>query len=85
MAGAPAALSPVLHTLAQSSRAWFVPITNQASRRASFDSVTDLKPKISDFVEPYNQNARLFMWTATAESILAKLERLCKVINGTLP
>lgn len=62
---------------------WFALITNQAIRRASFDSVTDLRRKISDFVEHYNQHPRPFMWTATAESILAKLERLCKVINGT--
>jgi putative transposase len=62
---------------------WFALITNQAIRRASFDSVTDLKRKISEFVERYNQHPRPFMWTATAESILAKLERLCKVINGT--
>jgi putative transposase len=62
---------------------WFALLTNQAIRRASFDSVTDLKRKISEFVEHYNQHPRPFMWTATAESILAKLERLCKVINGT--
>jgi putative transposase len=62
---------------------WFALITNQAIRRGSFDSVTDLKRKIGDFVDHYNQHPRPFMWTATAESILAKLERLCKVINGT--
>jgi putative transposase len=62
---------------------WFALITNQAIRRGSFDSVTDLKRKISEFVEHYNQHPRPFMWNATAESILAKLERLCKVINGT--
>jgi len=62
---------------------WFALITNQAIRRGSFDSVTDLKRKINEFVEHYNQHPRPFMWTATAESILAKLERLCKVINGT--
>lgn len=62
---------------------WFALITNQAIRRGSFDSVPDLKRKISEFVEHYNQHPRPFMWTATAESILAKLERLCKVINGT--
>jgi transposase len=27
--------------------------------------------------------ARPFLWTATAESILARIERLCKVIGGT--
>ena len=62
---------------------WFALITNQAIRRGSFDSVTDLKRKITEFVDHYNQHPRPFMWTATADSILAKLERLCKVINGT--
>ena len=62
---------------------WFALITNQAIRRGSFNSVIDLKRKIGEFVDHYNQHPRPFMWTATAESILAKLERLCKVINGT--
>jgi putative transposase len=62
---------------------WFALITTQAIRRGSFDSVTDLKRKINDFVEHYNQHPKPFMWTATAESILEKIERLCKLINGT--
>ena len=62
---------------------WFALITNQSIRRGSFESVTDLKRQIKAFVDNYNQHARPFAWTATAESILAKLERLCKVINGT--
>jgi putative transposase len=62
---------------------WFALITNQAIRRGSFDSVPDLKRKINEFVEHYNQHPKPFKWTATAEFILAKIERLCKVINGT--
>ncbi len=62
---------------------WFGLITQRAMRRGSFDSVADLKRKINAFVEHYNQNPRPFKWTATADSILAKIERLCKVINGT--
>ena len=62
---------------------WFALITNQAIRRGSFDSVADLKRKIDTFVKHYNQHPTPFRWTATAESILGKLERLCKVINGT--
>jgi transposase len=61
---------------------WFALVTNQAIRRGSFDSVIDLKRKIGEFVDHYNQHPRPFMWTATTESILAKLERLYKVING---
>ena len=62
---------------------WFALITTQAIRRGSFDSVADLKRKIDEFVKHYNQHPKPFMWTATAESILAKIERLCTVINGT--
>jgi hypothetical protein len=57
-------------------------ITTQAIRRGSFDSVSDLKRQITPFVDHYNQHPKPFMWTATAESILAKLERLCKVIKS---
>jgi transposase len=62
---------------------WFGLITQQAIRRGFFDSVADLKCKINKFVEHYNQHPRPFKWTATADSILGKIERLCKVINGT--
>lgn len=58
-------------------------ITDKAIRRGSFRSVKDLTAKINHFVTHYNQNCKPFMWTATADSILAKLERLCKRINGT--
>jgi hypothetical protein len=67
----------------QSVERWFALITNQAIRRGSFDSVNELKRQINAFVDNYNQHPKPFAWTATAESIFAKLERLCKVINGT--
>lgn len=62
---------------------WFALITNQSIRRGSFESVTELKRQINAYVDHHNQHPTPFMWTATAESILAKLERLCKVLNGT--
>lgn len=62
---------------------WFALITNRAIRRGSFDSVTDLKRQIDTFVHNYNLHPKPFTWTATAASILAKVERLCAVINGT--
>jgi putative transposase len=62
---------------------WFGLITQRAIRRGSFDSVTELKRQIQEFVTHYNQHPVPFMWTATADSILAKIERLSKVINGT--
>lgn len=62
---------------------WFGLITQRAIRRGSFDSVPDLKRKINEFIEHYNQHPKPFRWTATADSILAKLQRLGKVICGT--
>jgi putative transposase len=62
---------------------WFNIITQQAIRRGSFRSVKDLIANIERFVDHYNPKSKPFVWTATAESILQKIERLCKVISGT--
>jgi transposase len=62
---------------------WFGLITQRAIRRGSFRSVKDLITRIDQFVQRYNKNCRPFCWTATAQSILAKLERLCIAISGT--
>lgn len=62
---------------------WFALITQQAIRRESYDSVPDLVRRIEAYVHHYNKHKRPFVWTATAESILAKIERLCSYINGT--
>jgi len=58
-------------------------ITDKAIRRGSFSSVKDLVAKIDHFVASYNQNCKPFAWAATADSILAKLHRLCSRISGT--
>jgi len=62
---------------------WFGLITQRAIRRDSFQSVPDLVRKIEQFVAHYNLHPQPFMWTASADSILEKLERLSKVISGT--
>ena len=62
---------------------FFAHITDKAIRRGSFHSVRDLVTKIDRFVTHYNQTCKPFVWTATADSILAKLQRLCSRINGT--
>jgi len=62
---------------------WFGLITQRAIRRGSFRSVKELVQKIDDFVHHYNRKQRPFVWTATADSILAKIARLCSRISGT--
>lgn len=62
---------------------WFGIITQQAIRRGSFTKVKTLIQRIEQFVEHYNKSSRPFVWTATADSILAKVERLALLISGT--
>ena len=62
---------------------WFNIITQKAIRRGAFRSVKDLVSKIERFTASYNSRTKPFAWTATADSILAKVKRLCQVIHGT--
>jgi putative transposase len=62
---------------------FFSLITDKAIRRGSFASVKELIAKIDHFVASHNQDCKPFQWTATADSILEKLQRLCSRINGT--
>ena len=62
---------------------FFSIITDKAIRRGSFRSVKELVGNIDHFVSHYNQNCKPFMWTATADSIITKLQRLCMRISGT--
>jgi putative transposase len=62
---------------------WFALITQRAIRRGSFRSTKQLIARIDEFVQNYNRNSQPFLWTATADSILAKLQRLCNAISGT--
>ena len=44
-------------------------------------SVKELIAKIEQFVAAYNKTKAPFNWTATADSILEKLQRLCSQIS----
>ena len=62
---------------------WFNIITQKAIRRGSFRSVRELIDRIQTFTDNYNKTSKPFVWTATAESILQKVQRFCKAISGT--
>jgi len=62
---------------------WFHLISQRAIRRGTFKSTKDLIAKIDQFVQHYNAQTRPFAWTATADSILEKIKRLCQYISET--
>jgi putative transposase len=62
---------------------WFNQITRRAIRRASFRQVRELVRRIERYRQQANLHAQPFVWTATADSILAKIKRLCEAISRT--
>ncbi len=62
---------------------WFSILTTQQVRRGVYHDVPELIAAIEHFIEHYNQRAQPFVWTKTAEHILAKATKQ-KPTSGTL-
>ncbi|HSR11243.1 MAG TPA: IS630 family transposase [Thermodesulfobacteriota bacterium] len=75
--------TPTYSSWLNQAEIWFHLITQKAIRRGTFKSVKDLVSKIDHFVKLHNRNKSPFVWTATADSILDKINRLCQFISGT--
>jgi len=54
---------------------WFRDLTDKNLRRGIFSSVPDLIASIERYLTVTNNNPKPYVWTATAESILAKVHR----------
>ena len=54
---------------------WFRELTDKALRRGVFHSVPDLIAAIEAYLDAHNDDPKPFVWTATAEDILAKVAR----------
>ena len=54
---------------------WFGELTQKAVRRGAFISVGELQTAIEQFLAAWNEAPRPFVWTATVEKIMAKIER----------
>jgi transposase/DNA-binding CsgD family transcriptional regulator/transcriptional regulator with XRE-family HTH domain len=61
---------------------WFGFLTEQLLQRSDHRSVQALERDIRAWVKAWNQDPRPFIWTKSAEEILASLGRLLKRING---
>jgi len=54
---------------------WFGKLEDKNLRRGVFGSVAELIASIEEFLEATNDDPKPYVWTATAESILAKVAR----------
>ena len=57
---------------------FFAAIAAAQIRRESFRRVNALEQSSESYREQYNKNAKPFVWTASAELILKKVEKVCK-------
>ena len=55
---------------------FFSAITRRRLRRGAFHSLVDLQAAINRYLAEHNANPKPFVWTATPESIMAKLQQL---------
>ena len=64
---------------------WFAELTNKRIRRDSFLSIEDLIAAIQEFLATWNEAPKPFVWTATVDSILAKLSRCRQTLEQIQP
>lgn len=55
---------------------WFSEITSKRIRRGSFKNVKELIMVIKQYIESHNQNPKVFVWTASVESIMRKISNV---------
>jgi len=55
---------------------FFSKMTRQRIRRGVFRSIADLQTVINAYLTEHNASPKPFLWTKSAEAILAKLDRL---------
>jgi hypothetical protein len=56
---------------------WFANLTEQALRRGSHRSTKELEEAIAQYLEASNEAAKPFIWTKSADQILASVARFC--------
>jgi transposase len=64
---------------------WFEELSEKAIRRGSFVSVPDLEKAIEEFLAAWNGSPNPFVWTATVEDIMKKIERARAKLEGIKP
>lgn len=55
---------------------WFSDISSKRIRRGSFKNVKELIMVIKKYIESHNQNPKVFVWSASVESIMRKISNV---------
>ncbi len=57
---------------------WFAELTNKQLRRGAHRSVAQLEAAIREFIDAHHANPKPFVWTKTADEILASMARFAQ-------
>jgi transposase len=64
---------------------WFAEITNKRIRRGVFRSVKELEEAIREYLDAHNESPKPFVWTKTADEILASMARYAQRTQSPQP
>jgi len=62
---------------------WFAELTQKQIRRGVHRSTLELESAIRDYLRLYNRDPKPFIWTKTADEILASVARFCRRISDS--
>ncbi len=62
---------------------WFAELTTKQIRRGTHRSTPALEKAIREYLEVYNEDPKPFVWTKTADEILASVARFCRRISNS--
>ena len=62
---------------------WFAALTEKQLRRGVFRSTRELEAAIMRYLDSNNDNPKPFIWTKSADQILASIARFCKRISDS--
>ena len=62
---------------------WFAELTTKKLRRGTHTSVRQLNTDIRAWIDTWNDNPRPYVWTKTADQILASIGNYCTRINDS--
>ena len=57
---------------------WFSSLTERRLRRGVFTAVSDLEHAIDEYIRTHNRKPQPFIWTASAELILKRVQNVCE-------
>ena len=62
---------------------WFATLTEKQIRRGAHRSVRELETAIKNYLASHNESPKPFIWTKTADEILASVARFCQRTSET--